>query len=65
MIHNIEKPIISADFTIDDIHKLRAWNYECLKDATVEERLAATHKRAAEGLRRLMSLRRTKHATSG
>ncbi|MHC6203475.1 hypothetical protein ACYULU_09810 [Breznakiellaceae bacterium SP9] len=40
MIHyDIPKPAISPDFTIEDIHKIRGWNYEQLKDATVEERL--------------------------
>ena len=38
MIHNIPKPDISPDFTISDIHKIREWNYERLKDATYEER---------------------------
>ena len=38
MIHNIPEPDISPDFTIDDIHKIREWNYEKLKDATPEER---------------------------
>ena len=38
MIHNIPEPLISSDFTIDDIHKIREWNYEKLKDATPEER---------------------------
>jgi len=38
MIHNIPQPEISQDFTIDDIHKIREWNYEKLKDATPEER---------------------------
>jgi hypothetical protein len=27
MIHDIPKPEISADFTIDDIHKIRDWHY--------------------------------------
>ena len=39
MIHDILKPGISPDFTIDDIQKIREWNYERFKDATVEERL--------------------------
>jgi hypothetical protein len=39
MIHDIPKPEISPKFTIEDIHKLREWNYERLKDATQEERL--------------------------
>jgi len=38
MIHNIPKPDTSPDFTIDDIHKIREWNYEKLKDATPDER---------------------------
>jgi hypothetical protein len=46
MIHNISKPPISENFTVDDIHKLREWNYECLKDATIEERFATIHHRA-------------------
>ena len=29
---------ISADFTIDDIHKIRAYNYEITKKMTVMER---------------------------
>ena len=40
MIHNIPKPDISPAFTVDDIHKIREWNYERLKDATPEERRA-------------------------
>jgi hypothetical protein len=39
MIHDIQKPQISPQFTIDDIHKIRGWNYERLKDATVQERI--------------------------
>ncbi|MDR2590758.1 MAG: hypothetical protein LBC71_07225 [Oscillospiraceae bacterium] len=38
MIHNIPEPDISPDFTIDDIHKIREYHYEMLKDATSEER---------------------------
>jgi len=44
MIHDIPKPEISPNFTIEDIHKLREWNYERLKDATLEERLADSRK---------------------
>jgi len=39
MIHDIPQPEISPEFTIDDIHKIREWNYEKLKDATQEERV--------------------------
>jgi len=37
MIYNIPKPEISPNFTIDDIHRIREWNYERTKDATFEE----------------------------
>jgi hypothetical protein len=45
MIHDIPKPKISPNFTIEDIHKIREWNYERLKDATPEERRAETKRR--------------------
>jgi len=38
MIHNVPKPAISPAFTIEDIHKIREWHYEILKDATPQER---------------------------
>jgi hypothetical protein len=38
MIHyEIGEPQLSSDFTIDDIHKIREWNYERTKDASKEE----------------------------
>jgi len=42
MIHDIPKPMISPDFTIDDIHKIREWHYERMKDATPEEQRKET-----------------------
>ena len=53
MIHSIPEPILSPDFTIEDIHKIREWNYERLKDATPEERRADTTRRTEEALIRL------------
>ena len=38
MIHDVPIPEISPNFTVDDIHKIREWNYERMKDATCEER---------------------------
>ena len=32
--------VISPDFTIDDIHKIREQNYERTKDMTVAEKVA-------------------------
>jgi len=57
MIHNIPKPDISPDFTIADIRKIREWNYERLKDATVEERLADTRHRAAVARKNMDAVR--------
>ena len=39
MIHDIPAPKLSANFTIDDIRKIRECNFKRLKDATIEERL--------------------------
>ena len=36
----IEKPTISPNFTIEDIHKIREQNYERTKDMTVAEKVA-------------------------
>lgn len=33
----VEMPYISPKFTIDDIHRIREYNYEVTKDMTVEE----------------------------
>lgn len=35
----MEKPVLSPDFTIDDIHKLREYNYYITKDMTLQERM--------------------------
>lgn len=35
----MEKPIVSPDFTIEDIHRIREYNYELTKDMTLEEKL--------------------------
>jgi hypothetical protein len=36
----MEKPNISPDFTIEDIHKIREFNYEATKEMSFEERKA-------------------------
>ena len=59
MIHDIPKPDISPAFTIEDIHRIREWNYERLRDATPEERDADTERRAAAGRRAIERLRRS------
>ena len=51
MIHEIPKPKISPAFTVADIHKIREWEYERLKDATPEEYQADTERRLDEARR--------------
>jgi len=52
MIHDVPKPPISPAFTIEDIHRIREWDYERLKDATPEEYRADTERRVAEARKR-------------
>lgn len=35
----MEKPVLSTDFTIEDIYKLREYNYFVTKDMTSQERI--------------------------
>ena len=35
----LTKPVISSNFTIDDIHKIREYHYELTKDMTSQERM--------------------------
>jgi len=44
----MEKPKVSEDFTVDDIHKIREYHYEQTKDMTVEERIAFYNDSAKE-----------------
>jgi hypothetical protein len=60
MIHDIPKPEISPAFTVDDIHKIREWHYERLKDATPEERAEDTERRASQTRRAIEEIRRKK-----
>jgi hypothetical protein len=60
MIHDIPKPDISPEFTIEDIHKIRAWDYERLKDATQEEYRTDTERRAERTRYAIEELRRLK-----
>lgn len=49
----MEKPILSPNFTIDDIHKLREYNYEMTKDMTDQERMDYYNKRGREAQRKI------------
>ncbi len=35
----MEALVISPDFTIEDIHKIREQNYECTKNMTIAEKV--------------------------
>ena len=35
----MEKPVLSQNFTIDDIHRLREYNYNMTKDMSMQEAL--------------------------
>lgn len=52
------KPNISPNFTIEDIHKIREYNYEMTKDLSVEERRAYYKKGADETMRRIEEIRK-------
>jgi hypothetical protein len=60
MIRDIPKPDISPNFTIDDIHKIREWHYEMLRDATLEERLAFYNDKAENTRRAIEEIRQRK-----
>ena len=58
MIRDVPKPEISPAFTIEDIHRIRSWNYERLKDATHDERHADTERRAEQTRQAIEEIRR-------
>jgi len=39
----MDKPIISPNFTVEDIHKIREYHYELTKNLPFEERAAFYH----------------------
>lgn len=65
MIHNIPKPEITSDFTIDDIHKIREWHDEILRDATPDEIMVFYEEGASETRRAIEEIRRRKREAVG
>ncbi|MCI8442425.1 MAG: hypothetical protein HFG27_07835 [Provencibacterium sp.] len=55
----IEEPALSKDFTVEDIHKLREYNYLRRKDMSREEIIEETNRSAYEFLK-LLSRKPTK-----
>jgi len=52
--------IISPEFTIDDIHKIRYANYEQIKDMTHQEIIEHTRKEAQYGIEFLEKMKPVK-----
>ena len=48
----MEKPVLSPQFTIEDIHKLREYNYYLIKDMTTQEKVAYYNERGRAFLRK-------------
>ena len=54
--------VISDDFTIEDIHRIREYNYEMTKDMPFEERKAYYKEGAKPVLERISKLRAEKQS---
>lgn len=59
----MEKPILSPKFTIEDIHKLREYNYYQTKDMTSEERMDYYNSRGMEVHREIQSRKHERNLT--
>lgn len=57
----MKKPILSPDFTIEDIHKLREYDYYQTKDMTPQERMDYYNSRGME-VHREIQLRKLQKA---
>ncbi|GHV24030.1 hypothetical protein AGMMS49959_19120 [Planctomycetales bacterium] len=62
MIYEIPDPQLSPNFTLDDIHKIREWNYERMKDATREEYIEDMNRQAEPVIREIEALRAKRQA---
>ena len=49
----MKKPILSDDFTIEDIHKLREYNYEMTKELQRREKMDYYNNKGNEFLKKL------------
>lgn len=56
--------IISSNFTIDDIHKIREYNYEQTKGMSLEERNNYYKNGANEAIKTIASLKKEKELAS-
>ena len=58
----MEKPIFDNSFSVEDIRKLRDYNYERTKDFSAEELVQDIKEKAKHGIARLEALRREERA---
>ena len=56
----IAEPIISPDFTIEDIHKIREYHYELTKDMTTEEKIRFYNEGGKKFLKKMEERKRQK-----
>lgn len=56
----MNKPKISPEFTIEDIHRLREYNYELTKDMKPEDRRALVRAKANAVQERIDKIRSSK-----
>ena len=59
----METLVVSLDFTIDDIHKIREQNYERTKDMTVAEKVAYYNNSGKEAEKEIERRRALKRKT--
>jgi hypothetical protein len=57
----METLVISPDFTIDDIHKIREQNYERTKNMTTEEKIAYYNSAGMEAQKKIERRRTLKY----
>ena len=60
----MNKPEISPEFTIEDIHKIREYNYEMTKDMSFEERRAYYRKGSDATMKRIEEIRKKKQPSA-
>ena len=57
----MNKPILSPNFTIEDIHKLSEYNYYQTKDMTLQERIDYYNSRGLEVHKKIQEHNSKKH----
>jgi len=56
----MDKPALSKNFTVEDIHKVREYNYERRKNMSAKEYAEDINEGAKEGIKRVEELKKKK-----